>query len=932
MGLTIEGDGRPNPPSNGSSESQDVMKPKAKNFGRKKRAGTTIPRSYGHRATEYRIYSMWIEGDYFKPSTDSSKVPYTLIMPPPNVTGELHMGHALTTALEDLMTRWHRMRGHVTLYLPGTDHAGIATQVVVERMLAEEGITRHALGREKFVERVWEWVDKYGGLIYEQIKRLGASCDWSRQAFTLDQGPSLAVRTTFVSLYRKGLIYRRERVGNWCPRCATALSDLEVKHIKVSGAFYFIRYDLKGGDSVTIATTRPETLLGDTAVAVNPADERYRHLVGRSAVLPILGRDIPIIADDAVSSEFGTGALKVTPGHDPSDFEIGERHGLPTISILNKDGTLNEHAGPYEGKDRREARKQIVEDLDKEGLLVRTESYKHSVGHCDRCGDTVEPIVSKQWYIKMKPLAEPAIEAVRSGEIRIVPERFAKVYFNWMENIDDWCVSRQLWWGHRIPAWYCGDCEGITVQVEEPTTCAHCGSKDLLQDPDVLDTWFSSALWPHSTLGWPRVTEDLRSFYPTSDLETGHDILFFWVARMIMMGIENTAKVPFRTVYLHGLVRDRKGAKMSKSEGNVVDPLELIDQYGADALRLALTTGNSPGGDMRLSTARIEAGRNFANKLWNAGRFVLTNLDRDSNLDWQWPPQPFHLYDRWIISRLYGVVNEVQRHMHDYQFGEAQRAVQDFLWDEYCDWYLEMSKVRLRSEEPDTESPLPVMAYVFEELLRLLHPFMPFITEDIWQRLTPFLPPDTKRGKALIVSRYPEPDPALSDENAEAEVNSIIELIRKIRNVRAEFRINPNMPLEVAVVGDRIAPLSSAEAAVIRRLAGVGHLKVRRNSAAPSYEEVSVALTSGAVVIRLGSLVDLEREKTRLLEEILEIDGHIQTLKARVQDADFLKKAPEEVVARERERLKTQQARRSLVDEILSRLTGRPKNEQMSIE
>ena len=639
-------------------------------------------------------------------------------------------------------------------------------------------------------------------------------------------------------------------------------------------------------------------------------------------MLPILGRAIPIIADDAVDSGLGTGALKVTPGHDASDFEIGERHALPTISILNKDGTLNEHAGPYEGKDRKVARKQIVEDLEKEGLLVRTESREHSVGHCDRCGDTVEPIVSQQWYIKMKPLAQPAIEAVRNGEIRIIPGRFSKVYFNWMENINDWCVSRQLWWGHRIPAWYCGDCEGVTVQVDEPTTCDHCGSRNLVQDPDVLDTWFSSALWPHSTLGWPNENADMRDFYPTSDLETGHDILFFWVARMIIMGLENTGMIPFRTVYLHGLVRDREGAKMSKSEGNVVDTaLELIDEYGADALRMALTTGNSPGNDMRFSTARVEAGRNFANKLWNAGRFVLTNLDQGSKSDWQWPPRPSNLHDRWIASRLNGVVAEVQRHMHDYQFGEAQRAVQDFLWEEYCDWYLEMSKVRLRSEEPGKASPLPVMAYVFEELMRLLHPFMPFITEDIWQRLTPFLPPDTKRGEALIVARYPGPDPARRDETAEAEVNAIIEQIRKIRNIRAEFRINPNSPLEVAVVGDRVAPLFSAEAAVIRRLAGVSRLKSGRKDATPSADEVSIALTSGAVVMHLGSLVDLDREKTRLSEEISNIDRNIKRLNALVQDEKFLERAPEEVVARERERLKTLQERRSLVDEILSRLT-----------
>ena len=693
-----------------------------------------IPKAYDPKATEQRIYDMWLRGGYFTPEIDRSRKPFVIIMPPPNVTGELHMGHALTTALQDLMTRWHRMRGEPTLYLPGTDHAGIATQVVVERQLAQDDMTRHQLGRQKFVELVWDWVDRYGGTIYEQLKRLGASCDWTRQRFTLDEGPSKAVRTAFVNLYKQGLIYRGERIVNWCPKCTTALSDLEVKHQEESASLYHIRYALEDGSgSLTIATTRPETLLGDTAVAVHPDDERHRHLIGRNAVLPVLKRVIPIIGDQAVDTEFGTGALKVTPGHDPNDFEIGERHKLPIVNIMNLDGTLNENAGHYQGQDRFEARENIVEELRGDGVLEKVEPHHHSVGHCDRSGDVVEPIISKQWYMRMAPLVEPAIEAVRDGRIRIIPERFAKVYYNWMENIRDWCVSRQLWWGHRIPVWYCEKCDGVTVDYEDPTVCGECGSDQLTRDPDVLDTWFSSALWPHSTLGWPDQTEDLDYFYPTTDMETGHDILFFWVARMIMMGLENTATIPFETVYLHGLIRDPEGVKMSKSKGNVMDPLDLIDDYGADALRFALTTGNSPGNDMRLNESRMEASRNFANKLWNAARYVMSNLEQQgADGDWAWPPEPAYLEDRWVMSRLNRTAAQVQSFMEEYQFGEAQRVVHDFLWSEYCDWYLEMSKVRLRSGD---QSPIPVLAFVLERVLRLLHPFMPFVTEEVWQSL-----------------------------------------------------------------------------------------------------------------------------------------------------------------------------------------------------
>ena len=882
-----------------------------------------IPKAYDPKAVEQRIYDMWMKGGYFTPEIDRSRKPYVLIMPPPNVTGELHMGHALTKALQDLMVRWHRMKGEPTLYLPSTDHAGIATQVMVEKMLAADDKTRHDLGREKFVELVWDWVDRYGGRIYEQIKRLGASCDWTRQRFTLDEEPSRAVRTTFVNLYREGLIYRGERIVNWCPRCATALSDLEVKHQEENAALYYIRYRLEDGDgAITIATTRPETLLGDTAVAVNPGDERYSHLVGQTAILPVLGRKLLIIADESVDPEFGTGALKVTPGHDHNDFEIGQRHDLTIVNVMDLAGTMNENAGHYNGKDRFESRTEIVEELERDGLLERVEPHHHSVGHCDRCDETVEPIVSKQWYLKMAPLAEPAIEAVRDGRIRIIPERFSKVYYNWMENIRDWCISRQLWWGHRIPVWYCDDCDGITVDYEDPTACAECGSAQLVRDPDVLDTWFSSALWPHSTLGWPDQTEDLDYFYPTSDMETGHDILFFWVARMIMMGLKNTSQIPFDTVYLHGMVRDPDGIKMSKSKGNVLDPLDLIDLYGADALRFALTGGNSPGNDMRLNEQKMEASRNFANKLWNASRFVMGNIARAGDTaGWDWPPRPQHLEDRWVLSRLNGATAQVQRFMEEYQFGEAQRAVHDFMWGEYCDWYLETAKVRIRGGD---ETPLPILAYVLERLLRLLHPFMPFITEEIWQNLVEQLPPEEERPASLIIASYPEADASLLDDAAESDMQAVIEMVRAVRNLRAEFRIKPNESVEAVVDAPEVRGVIEAEADAIKTLAQIDPLTLVSHGAAagPSDagQHVSLVLGKGTVTVPLAGLVDLDHERERLSTELAQIENNRQRLSARLQDEKFLARAPEEVVERERERLSGMEDRRTRVQETLAHL------------
>ncbi len=877
-----------------------------------------LPKTYDPSVTEQKIYQSWIEGDYFVAKIDPSKTPFTVIMPPPNVTGELHYGHALTIALEDLMSRWHRMKGDPTLYLPGTDHAGIATQVVVERMLSKENRTRHELGRKQFIETVWQWVHQYGGRIYEQIERLGASCDWSRQAFTLDPGPSKAVRETFVNLYNKGLIYRGERIVTWCPRCSTALSDLEVKHQEENGALYYIRYLLKNSaDSLIIATTRPETLLGDTAISVNPNDDRYTQYVGESAIVPLVNRSIPIIADEAVDPEFGTGALKVTPSHDINDFEIRERHNLELLNVMNLDGTMNVNAGKYDGIDRFKAREQIVNELEQSELLVKTEDYHHAIGHCDRCAEIVEPLVSKQWYMKMEPLAKPAIDAVENGQIRIVPERFSKLFFNWMHIFRDWCICRQLWWGHQIPAWYCQGCAQIIVAIDDPVACTSCDSADLERDPDVLDTWFSSALWPHSTLGWPDATEDLDYFYPSTVMETGHDILFFWVARMIMTGIENTGNIPFNTVYLHGLVRDPDGAKMSKSKGNVKDPLDLIDIYGADALRFALTTGNSPGNDMRLTDSKLQSSRNFTNKLWNAARFVISNIERsDVHITWN-IPAPGHVEDRWILSRLNRIASEIDHYMNEFQFGEAQREIHDFFWGEYCDWYLEMSKIRIRSGD---ESPIPILVYVLEKILRLLHPFMPFITEETWQTLVQYLPGDPE-SPALMVAEYPIAETNLYDEQAEVDIAAVIELVRAIRNVRAEFRIQAGQPVEAIVQAPEITDVLTNEKAVIKVLAQVEPLLINQEIKDTSPKDhVSMVLSNGTVAIPLGEIVDLSQEKQRLAQELDKISQNLAGLSNRLADEKFLSRAPEEVIERERERLGVIENRRDRVRETLARI------------
>jgi len=885
-----------------------------------------IPKAYDPGSVEQGIYDHWMREGYFTPEIDRSVTPFVMIMPPPNVTGELHMGHALTIAIEDMVVRWHRMRGEPTLFLPGTDHAGIATQVVVEKMLAADGITRHDVGRDRFVEHVWAWVDQYGDRIQNQVKRLGASCDWTRNRFTLDDGPSSAVRTTFVNLYKKGLIYRGERMTNWCPRCRTALSDLEVKHQEEDSSLYYIRYAREdGGGSITVATTRPETLLGDTGVAVNPDDGRYTDLISKNVILPVLKRAIPVVGDDSVDSEFGTGALKVTPGHNQVDFEISQRHGLAVVNVINPDGTMNENAGPYEGQERSECRTTIVEQLENEGLIERVEPHTLSIGHCDRCNEVVEPTVSIQWWMRMEALAEPARDAVTNGTIEIVPERFSKVYFNWMDNIRDWCLSRQLWWGHRIPVWYCDDCDEVNVEMERPRNCTGCGSTELTRDPDVLDTWFSSALWTHSTLGWPQQGDDLDYFYPTSVMETGYDILFFWVAKMIMMGIENTGKAPFHTVYLHGLVLDPEGVKMSKSKGNVTDPLGLIDLYGSDALRFALTTGNSPGNNMRLNESKLEASRNFANKLWNAARFVMSNLGDAAGLDrWYRPEKPSHRHDRWILSRLNTVAAQVHRFMEEYQFGEAQRVIHDFLWSEYCDWYIEMAKIRLRDPETEGPSPLPVLAYVLERVLRLLHPFMPFVTEELWQIMKEYLPEEPQRPEALIVAPYPEADESMIDRDAETEIAAVIELTRAARNVRAEFRVSPSQPIPVRVyAAPELIRVYDQEAAVIQSNAGVRILSTGpTGDVESSVDEVAQVLAQGTLVLSLSGLVDMGEEAERLGGELADLDAYRAKLSSRLQDESFLSRAPEEVVDKERQRLEATEERRTRVEDILSRLAG----------
>ena len=904
---------------------------------------TSMPKTYNPQAVERRLYEWWEKQGYFTPKIDWSKKPFVISMPPPNVTGELHLGHAITASIQDLMIRYHRMRGDPTLWLPGEDHASIAAQYVVEKELAKEGLTREELGREGFLERVWQWMHKYRPIIANQHRRLGASCDWTREKFTMDPDLCRAVREAFVRLYQKGLIYRGEYLINWCPRCKTTLADLEVEHEEEESKLWYVRYPLVSDDwqgpkdswgsgkwaagateFITVATTRPETILGDTGVAVHPDDERYKRLVDRTAVLPALGRRIPIIADEAVDKEFGTGAVKITPAHDLDDYQIGKRHGLAQINVMNDDATMNEEAGPYAGLDRFECRERMVEDLRKEGLLVKVEPHLHAPGRCYRCKTLIEPRISEQWFVRTKPLAEPAIRAVREGRIRIIPKRFEKIYFNWMENIRDWCISRQLWWGHRIPVWYCADCGRMSVTAEETLdACQHCGSRNIRQDEDVLDTWFSSALWPFSTLGWPDDTEDFRYFYPTTVMETGYDILFFWVARMIMMGLEMTGREPFRVVYLHGLIRDEKGRKMSKSLGNVVDPLVVMDEYGTDALRFTLLTGSTPGNDVNLSLTRVEANRNFANKMWNATRFVISALaaKRPGNQAFQpLDAETLRRYDalmlpeRWILSRHNRLIENVTRLMEDWQFGEAGRQIYDFVWGEYCDWFLEIAKIRLYGEdEEDKNTTRQVLVHVLDRAMRLLHPFMPFVTEEIWQHLP-------HEGEALIVAPWPEAGPM--DEEAEAQMALIMEIVRAIRNARAEYKVEPGRRIEAVIAAGEEYELLSGQRDILITTARLDADKLRIARTLETKPTLALVLVVGGVEVYLplAGMVDLAKERQRLAAEIEEVAKGIAGSEKLLANEHFLAKAPEQVVTRERDKLAGYRQRQAKLQERLRSL------------
>jgi valyl-tRNA synthetase len=879
----------------------------------------TLPKTYDFKTTEQRIYDWWEKSGFFKPSNDPNRLdfdpgqkPFVISIPPPNVTGELHLGHAMFVSMEDLMIRYQRMKGVPTLWVPGSDHAGIATQLQVEKMLRRAGTTREAIGREEFLRRTWAWKEKYGGIITNQIRRLGASCDWDRERFTLDEGLSRAVREAFVRLYEKGLIYRGPRLINWSPGLKTAVSDLEVEYSEEPGSLYYFKYMLSGsGDEfIPVATTRPETILGDTAVAVHPEDPRYQKYVGRMVVVPILGREIPVIADEYVDREFGTGALKITPGHDPNDFAIGERHHLPVISVLDEAARVNANGGPYAGQDRFEARKNLWEDMRQAGLVIKEEPYTLNVPRSQRGGEIIEPMVSTQWFVAIKPLAEAGLQAVRDGRISIVPERFTKVYFNWLENIQDWCISRQLWWGHRIPVWYCDDCGKMTVMRQDPTECAHCGSSNIHQDPDVLDTWFSSGLWPFSTLGWPEQTLDYQYFYPTTVMETGYDILFFWVARMIMMGLEFTGTIPFETVYLHGLIRDENGKKMSKSYGNVIDPLNVMEELGTDALRFTLLVGSTPGNDMNLSLKRVEANRNFANKLWNASRFVIGvigNAPRQAQRAPDWT-----LADSWIWARLQSLVQEVERLFKNFQYGEAGRQIYDFFWSEFADWYVEIAKLQLEEGGDRAYYTAQTLVRVLDLTLRLLHPFTPFVTEELWGHLkaaasdhSADFQPKGGWEQALILARWPEARPEEGWESRRvADFNLIQEIVRAIRNLRSEKNVKPNRRIAATLVSEGALEILKAEEKSIASLSGLDPAKLRIMAQMESKPDGHVALVVGPVEVYLplAGLVDLEEERQRLQADLDSTLAQIQRLQ-QLLAGPFAQKAPEAVIQKEREKL-----------------------------
>ena len=861
-----------------------------------------LPKQYDPKLVEGQIYQMWMDNNCFRAEVDPGKKPYSIVMPPPNVTGQLHMGHALDSTLQDILTRYKRMQGYSALWLPGTDHAGIATQIKVEEELrTKEGLTRYDLGREKFLERVWAWKEKYGSRIVEQQKKLGVSCDWSRSRFTLDNGCSKAVRETFCELYEKGLIYKGSRIINWCPHCVTALSDAEVEYVDKPGHLWYVRYPLTDGSGdIVIATTRPETMLGDTGVAVNPEDEKFKHLIGKTCILPLVDREIPIVGDEYCEIGFGTGAVKMTPAHDPNDFEVGLRHNLPVIRVLNDDGTINENGGKYQGMDRYECRKAIVADLEAQGYLVKVEPYSHNVGTCYRCHNDVEPLISAQWFVKMEPLAKEALAVVKDGRIRFVPDRFTKIYNNWMENVHDWCISRQLWWGHQIPAWYCADCGHINVSREDPTKCEKCGCTNLTREEDVLDTWFSSALWPFSTLGWPDLdSKDLQYWYPTTDMVTGYDIIFFWVARMIFSGMEQMKKEPFKTVFIHGLVRDDKGRKMSKSLGNGIDPLEMADTYGADALRFNLITGNSPGNDMRFYVEKCEAMRNFANKIWNASRYVLMNLTVDE------PGLPelskLEIEDKWVLDSLNTLIREVTENMDAYELGVASAKVYDFIWDTYCDWYIELTKARLYGEDEESKRTAQrVLVYVLDQLLRLLHPFMPFITEEIWQAIP-------HEGEFLIKAEWPVWHDELSFKTEAAAMEMVKNAISAIRARRAEMNVPPSRKAALYVVSAHGEIFRQGEG-FIKRLAYADQVMICDGDPEGHEDMLCVVTADAKLYIPLTQLIDVEKELARIAKEKENCLKQIAMFEGKLNNEQFVSRAPEKVVADQREKLEKNRA------------------------
>ena len=868
-----------------------------------------LPKIYDPKAVESKIYDFWLKGKYFHAERDPEKKPFTIVIPPPNVTGQLHLGHAFDETIQDVLTRYKRMQGYAALWLPGYDHAGIATQIKVEEKLRNEGLTRFDLGREKFLDEVWAWKNKYGNRIVEQLKTLGSSCDWDRQRFTMDEGCSKAVREVFCSLYEKGLIYKGKRIINWCPKCTTALSDAEVEYEEKPGHFWHIRYPLTDGSGyVTVATTRPETMLGDTAVAVNPNDDRYTDIVGKTCILPLVNKEIPIIADEYVDMEFGTGCVKMTPCHDPNDFEVGLRHDLEQVLILDGEAKII-NGGKYNGMDRYEARKAIVHDLEEQGYLVKIEEHVHNVGTCYRCHSDVEPLASDQWFVKMGPLAKEAIRVVEDGTIKFVPDRFSKTYLNWMNNVRDWCISRQLWWGHQIPAWYCADCGHVTVSREDAEKCEKCGSTNIQRDPDVLDTWFSSALWPFSTLGWPEKTEDLEYFYPTDVLVTGYDIIFFWVARMIFSGMEHMKKEPFHTVLIHGLIRDPQGKKMSKSAGNGVDPIEMIDRFGADALRFNIITGNSPGNDMRFYVERCEAMRNFANKIWNATRFVMMNLTIDKNE----LPDTLELEDRWILSKLNTLAKEVCENIDKFELGVAASKIYDFIWDSYCDWYIELAKPRLNSGDPEANlRAQKVLLYVLTEILKLLHPFMPYITEEIFQALP-------HEGEALIIEKYPEFREDLSFPKEETGFEKIMAAVRAVRARRADMNVPPSKKPHLIIVSDS-ADVFSAGKVYLSKLAYAGEVTITSEPPADTNGMVTVVTDDAKMYMPLSELVDLDKERERMRKELSKAEDELARIEAKLSNEKFVSRAPENIVAAEREKADKARALIANITESLAAL------------